>query len=513
MPTSFFRGATGIFVALMVFGQAAIVAAQTPEEVAPPGEGSESQVAIRPVISGPDDIAVGRTIILDGSESDVLGENVQYLWYVEGQQAPISRSVDALYTPEERGSLLFRLVIRSTIGREVREAEATHMVIVYDRKMLLLADSTVPPETLAFHRQTAQSNGLYLQVLQPAEERLLPGAIAQLLRDHIAALDGAEAVIVWTDGIEGLQALMHALQQRDDPSAVADQSIVLITRGSLGTLGRIARGPFSVLHPKRILVTRPEALSPLLSLPSLDAFLEEARVRSLEHLVLDPTTVSVRPWNALSMLVNYMVASGVSSQTVILLLMLPVIATILSFLKQVIGITTFGLFTPSIVALSFLALRWQIGVLFLLFIITTGYATRALMQRWHLLPVPKVAIILTVVSITLLALLGIGATFGIVLAPDTIFILLIMSTLAESFLNVKTEQGWSSAVAGIGQTIGAALLCVLIVQIASFQSLVLAYPEVILLTILANIILGRWTGLRIVEFFRFRELFRHMQEE
>jgi hypothetical protein len=43
--------------------------------------------------------------------------------------------------------------------------------------------------------------------------------------------------------------------------------------------------------------------------------------------------------------------------------------------------------------------------------------------------------------------------------------------------------------------------------------LFLAYPEIVLLAIVVNFGLGRWTGLRVVEYFRFREVFRHLQEE
>jgi hypothetical protein len=222
----------------------------------------------------------------------------------------------------------------------------------------------------------------------------------------------------------------------------------------------------------------------------------------------------IRPWNMLSWFVNTMLARGVPSQTVILLLVLPVIAMILAFLKQVIGITTLGLYTPSVIALSFLALGWPLGLLFLLLIISTGYATRALVKKLRLLYIPKVAIVLTVVSLTLLILMGIGVFFfNFTFTRETIFILLIMSTLAESFLELKTEQGMMQALTGVGETILAALVCVFIVQWNVFQSIILAYPELILLTIVADVLLGKWTGLRLVEYFRFREVFKHMQEE
>jgi hypothetical protein len=481
------------------------------------GEVLTDTVPLTPVISGPDDIAVGRTLVLDASASAGLGEDISYRWYRDTLPQPISRTVEAVYTPERAGITLIRLVISSTIDGEVVEAEMHKAITVYERKIALIADGSIPADKLQIHKQTAADAGVFLRILQPdiigtplgSEE-----ALVKLIKDQMTALNGAEAIVLWSEGITGLQALMRAVEEDTERmQSIKNQSIVLITDRSLQTLGRTARGPFSVLKPKQILVTRRTSINPLISSESIEGFVQELEKRDIGHLVVDASTTGLRPWNLLSSLVNYMLTHGVSSQTIILLLMLPVIAMILAFLKQVIGVTTFGLYTPSIVALSFLALGWPIGLIFLLFILATGYMTRSFMRRWRLLYVPKVAIIITVVSVTLLLLLGLGTLFNIVLARDTIFVLLIMSTLAESFLNVKTEEGLYSAVLGTGETILAALLCVFIVQWPWLQSLILAYPELILFTIAVDAVLGKWTGLRLVEYFRFREVFKNLQEE
>jgi len=473
--------------------------------------------SVVPSIRGPTDIAVGRTVVLDASATVGAGEGSQYLWYRAGVSQPISRTVEAVYTPEEPGTTVIRLVVRSTVNGEVFEAEATHTITVYERKVVLIADDTVPKEKLIAHQQEAERQGVFLRVIQPKESALpLAGesSLFTAISENSTAFVGAESIVLWTDGIAGLQALQRVLEgDADRLNAVSSQTIILMTDRGLHTLARTARGPFSILQPARIILTRAEALTPLLTAEDVDSFLAKLDQWDLQYLVVDKTTTGVRPWNLLSSLTTYMITHGVSSQTVMLLLMLPIIATILAFLKQVIGITTFGLYTPAVIALSFLALGWPVGVSFLVFILVTGYATRALMRRWRLLYIPKVAIIVTVVSLTLLVLLGIGAFFGLTLSGDTIFILLIMSTLSEMFLTVKAEQGWYGALLGVAETILAALLCVFLVQWPLLQSLVLAYPELILLALLINAVLGRWTGLRLVEYFRFREVFKHLQEE
>lgn len=502
---------------IAIFGSVSVACSVALPAMAVTGDLLEESVPLTPTISGPDDISAGRTLVLDASASVGVGEEVSYRWYRDDLPQSISRTVEAVYTPEKPGITTIRLVIRTTIDGEEVEAEVQKNITVYERKIVLVADSSVPSEKLRIHQETAAEEGVFLRLLQPEITGAPLGteeALVKLIQEQSSALNGASAIVLWTEGITGLQALMRAIEQDTERmQSIKNQSIVLISDRSLQVVGRTARGPFSVLKPNQILVTRRVAINPLISSETIEQFVEELEKRDTDYLVVDASTAGIRPWNLLSSLVNYMLTHGVSSQTVILLLMLPVIAMILAFLKQVIGVTTFGLYTPSIVALSFLALGWPIGLVFLLFIITTGYATRAFMRRWRLLYIPKVAIVITVVSITLLLLLGLGTLFNIVLARDTIFVLLIMSTLSESFLNVKTEEGLYSAILGTGETILAALLCVFIVQWPWLQSFVLAYPELILFTIAIDAMLGRWTGLRLVEYFRFREVFKNLQEE
>lgn len=468
------------------------------------------------VVSGPEEVKVGRTIVLDASASRGLGENTSYQWFKGTSTTPISRSVEAVYTPDEPGVTILRLEVTTEVDGEVAVFEISKSITVYDRKIMLIADSAVSAEKLNLHLMAAAESQVYLRVLQPEEAAIPLGveeSIFRMLSEESESFTGAESIVLWTDGVKGLQALMRAKESSDQWQSIQSQSIVLITDTSIATLARTANGPFTVIRPERILITRKEAINPLLGAADFQSFMQELQMRDIDSMLIDESTTGVRPWNLLSTLVNFMLTHGISSQTVILLLMLPIIATILAFFKQVVGITTFGLYTPSIIALSFLALGWNLGIIFLLFILISGYATRSLMRRWRLLYIPKVAIILTAVSLTVLILLAIGAYHDITLSGDTIFVLLIMSTLSESLLTVKAEEGWKAALFGIGETVLAALVCVFIVQLSFLQSLILAYPELILLTIVINVFLGRWTGLRLVEYFRFREVFKHLQEE
>jgi hypothetical protein len=83
-----------------------------------------------------------------------------------------------------------------------------------------------------------------------------------------------------------------------------------------------------------------------------------------------------------------------------------------------------------------------------------------------------------------------------------------MVALAEQFVSAQIEQGFSAAVFLTTETLVLSIVTYYLVSWDPFQSLILAYPELIFLTLIINFLLGRWTGLRLMEYYRFRQVRR-----
>ena len=305
------------------------------------GDIINSNVPLRPIISGPDDVAIRRTLVLEASASLGIGEDTTYRWYRDNISFPISKTVEAVYTPEKAGTTTIKLVISTTIDGEVVESETEKTITVYERKIVLIADETVSIDKLNIHQKAAEEKGIFLPVLKPSSAASVPLAseepLIKFIKEQSSILNGAEAIVLWTDGITGLQAFMRAIEgDAELMQSIKTQTIILISNRSIQTLGRIANGPFAVLRPDSILITRKNALNPLFDTANIQEFVSELEQRDNDYLIVNASNAGIRPWNLLSSLVNYMLTHGVSSQTVILLLMLPVIAMILAFLKQVV---------------------------------------------------------------------------------------------------------------------------------------------------------------------------------
>lgn len=210
----------------------------------------------------------------------------------------------------------------------------------------------------------------------------------------------------------------------------------------------------------------------------------------------------------------FFIEHGVPGSTVILLLMLPVIATLVAFFRQVIGIKAFGIYTPSIITFAFLAFEpkgWKYGIIIFFSMILVGMLARFSLKRLRILYLPRVAITLTIVAFSVLGILAVGGSLQRTgFASVDIFPLLIMITLVEKFVATQIEKGDKMAIILATETLFISLVGYFIASSPFLVNLILVYPWVVLLTIPVNLFLGRWTGLRITEYLRFRKVLTKM---
>ncbi len=212
-----------------------------------------------------------------------------------------------------------------------------------------------------------------------------------------------------------------------------------------------------------------------------------------------------------SPIILFFIQNGLPLETVLLLLMLPIIATFIAFLRQVVGIKAFGIYTPLIVTFAFLATNGlKYGITIFISVIATGMLMRFILKPFRLLYLPRVAIMLTAVALFVMGILALGGDLRRTgLAAVSIFPILIMITLVEKFVAVQIEKGTKTAVILAAETLVISVVGFFIASSDSLIHLILTYPWAILFTLPINILLGKWTGLRMSEYYRFKEIFKY----
>lgn len=204
---------------------------------------------------------------------------------------------------------------------------------------------------------------------------------------------------------------------------------------------------------------------------------------------------------------DFIIQSGVPRETIIYILMLPIIATIVALVRQVIGFKTFGIYIPSILTIIFVSTGLVPGLTIFLAVLISGFFVRWFFSRFRLLYLPRMALMLTVVSVIILAIISVAAMAGAKdFARISIFAVLIMIILIERFLNVQIERGTNEAAILSIETLIISIGGYFLLVWHSLQNFILTYPWIVLLIILVNVFLGRWTGLRLTEYVRFKGL-------
>jgi hypothetical protein len=190
-------------------------------------------------------------------------------------------------------------------------------------------------------------------------------------------------------------------------------------------------------------------------------------------------------------------------------LLLPIGALVVVLFRNVVGMPTFGTFLPALIAAAVTETGLLWGIFSIALVTFAVVVARLLIQRLHLLHSPTLAILLTVVVISMLGTSLVADSLGLEdLARVTYFPIAVMAIASERFYLALVEQGPREAAQQMGGTLLVVLACFVVMNSVAISVLVGGFPEVLLLVIAANIYLGRWVGIRLLEYFRFRTLLR-----
>jgi hypothetical protein len=273
----------------------------------------------------------------------------------------------------------------------------------------------------------------------------------------------------------------------------------------LTPLSVMAKTPIPSLTPTPILVTpSPEPVRVDITQKT------ESIVGPLEMLIERQQLNKVWPTNPIKYAIKSAVNGGVPANTIVLLLLLPIVATLIAGTRQIIGIRGFGIFLPAALSVTFVAIGPVVGILLFIAIVAISTIVRLLTRKLKLKLqyLPRMALILWFVSFGVLGILFASPIIKYApLANVSIFPVLVLTLLVEDFTRIQLGKSVKTAVGLTSQTLILALISYLFLTFAPFQRFVLLNPEISLgTTFLIDIILGKYIGLRFLEYRRFKKL-------
>lgn len=202
------------------------------------------------------------------------------------------------------------------------------------------------------------------------------------------------------------------------------------------------------------------------------------------------------------------VSEGVSPNTLVLLFLFPLVAALVAFSRQVVGLSGFGMITPALLSVAFLSTGGVVGLVLLSFILAVATLGRVLIKKVKVPYFPKLAILIWVISMAVLLLLLMSPTIGLTrLMSVGIFPIMLFVLLAETFIEAQITRSISTSMWMTVETVILALIAYKLMSAPWIQSQVLLNPEISVIGILGlDYLIGTYKGLRLLEIWRFRKL-------
>lgn len=189
------------------------------------------------------------------------------------------------------------------------------------------------------------------------------------------------------------------------------------------------------------------------------------------------------------------------------ILLIPVGVLIVVLLRVLVGLRTSGTFMPVLIAMAFMQTSLITGLIGFIIIVSTGLYIRAYLSRLNLLLVARISaviiMVIGIISMFAIAAYQLGLTEGM---KVTFFPMIILAWTIERMSLLWEEEGASEVLKQSGGSLLVAILAYLAMDNSFVRHITFNFLGVQLVLMSAVLLLGSYTGYRLLELRRFKPL-------
>lgn len=223
---------------------------------------------------------------------------------------------------------------------------------------------------------------------------------------------------------------------------------------------------------------------------------------------------------------NFLIENGVKISEIqalerlyLVILLIPIVATIIGIARYIIGIrsinfyaTLFGTFilfdistTADINTTYITGLKY--GIIFFLCVFLTSTLSYKFLRKFRMHYIPKLSLIITAASVAMMVLIALllllDKTLPLSISP---FVFIALIVTSEAFMSVYAKKNFRYTLTLALETLIITILAYTVISFSAVQTFVINNPWLIIILAIANLYIGRFIGLRLTEYWRFRTI-------
>lgn len=189
------------------------------------------------------------------------------------------------------------------------------------------------------------------------------------------------------------------------------------------------------------------------------------------------------------------------------LMIFPLAILVVVLLRNVIGVSTMGTFTPMLLSMSLVKTGFIPGLICFSIMIVMGLLMRALVAKLNLLLVPRISFVVIFVILMIQLLTIIGYRIDSSLVSSAIFFpIIITAWIIERASITWEEEGARNTIQEILNTLLTAVVTYFVISNETVRHIMFAFNELNIVILFIVMLLGTYTGYRLTEITRFASL-------
>lgn len=189
------------------------------------------------------------------------------------------------------------------------------------------------------------------------------------------------------------------------------------------------------------------------------------------------------------------------------ILLVPIGALVVTLLRVLVGVRTAGTFMPVLLAIAFIQTTLLTGVFIFLVILVLGLWVRSYLNHLDLLLVSRIAAVVVVVVGVMMLISIVSYKIGYEQALTvTFFPMIILAWAIEHMSILWEDDGPMEVCIQTAGTLFVAVCCYLVMTNRYVEHWTFNFPEVLLVSLGLIVVAGHYTGYRLSELLRFKQM-------
>ncbi|MDD3262709.1 MAG: 7TM domain-containing protein [Candidatus Absconditabacteria bacterium] len=410
------------------------------------------------------------------------------------------------FTPTELGKYTLQV---ESVDNENCYNKITKDINVHEKIILYLGKESndLQPE---FDENFQKYDTLFKKIIIKEKKLFGEDELFGQISENIPYIKNSSTIIINTNNFDSLFQTLGNINKTDTLN-LNKKDIYLITDLNKHFLKRILAKYMNIILIEKIYTVNDKDFFSIISKLSFNKDLQEDQIITTFSLSFQETPKYV----LISYLIDNLIYNGFPVDLIGILLILCIATLVISIFRQVIGFSVFGIYSPLLFGLTMAILNVKLSLFLLAIGILAKLLTNILNKKIYLLFNAKLSVLVVLYFLLIIIVLGLDKILntniinldifnnGFIIFPIMFIIIVTDKVFNEGFKLFSI--GWWISFAEF-----------LIVSFSVFgllnrgwmKHILLSYPESIILVLVMHIFVGRFTGLQLLEYFRFMPLIK-----